>query len=115
MRVTPTSLTPIDFDGLRILDYTAGLDVSSSLAVIDVPPGVRHKPSWSKRSDKYYYVVQGSVVFTVDGEPDTLSPGDVCIVPRGARFLYANEGPGDARLVLVHTPGFKLECEVFEE
>ena len=67
MLVTPTSLTPIDFDGLRILDYTAGHDVSSSLAVIEVPPGVRHAEAWSRRSDKYYLVIAGAILFVLDG------------------------------------------------
>ncbi len=37
MFVSGTSLTPIDFAGLRILDYTAGHDLSASVAVPDSP------------------------------------------------------------------------------
>lgn len=114
MFITHDAVTPIEFDQLGIVDYTAGQDTSSSLAEITVPPGVSHRTSWSKRSDKYYYVVQGNLSFTVDGASSTLSAGDVCIIPRGGRFRYANVGPGDARLVLLHTPSFKLEFEVFE-
>ena len=106
---------PLEFDGLAIVDYTAGRKTNSSFAEITVPAGVSHRLSFSKRSDKYYYVVKGSVVFTVGGETEDLSPGDFCIVPKGVAFKYLNTGSDDAKLILVHTPDFRLECEVFEE
>ena len=45
MLVRGNALEALDFGGLRIFDYTAGADLSSSLAVIEVPPGVRHTES----------------------------------------------------------------------
>ena len=54
MKIERESLKAIEFDGLEIRDYTAGRDVSSSMAEITVPAGARHKRAWSKRSDKYY-------------------------------------------------------------
>ena len=113
MIVTRSSLEPIDFAGLRIFDYTAGRDLGSSLAVIEVPPGATHAVSWSKRSDKYYLVTAGELRFVLDGEARMLGAGDFCFVPRGRRFSYANEGAGVATLVLVHTPSFDLDAEVF--
>jgi len=115
MFITHEATGSLAFDGLEIIDYTAGQDTNSSFAEITVPAGVSHKWSWSKRSDKYYYVVRGSVRFTINEESGELSPGDVCIIPRGVRFTYANAGPGEATLILVHSPHFQLECEVFEE
>ena len=115
MFIKHEAVEPFGFDGLKITDYTAGQDISSSLAEIIVPAGVSHKFSWSKRSDKYYYIVYGSITFSVDGDIQNLTSGDVCIVPKGARFNYTNDGPVDAKLILIHTPGFKLDYEVFEE
>jgi mannose-6-phosphate isomerase-like protein (cupin superfamily) len=106
---------PLEFDRLAIVDYTAGLETNSSFAEITVPAGISHKLSFSKRSDKYYYVVTGSVLFTVGNETEGLSTGDVCIVPKGITFKYSNTGSEEAKLILVHTPDFKLEFEVFEE
>jgi mannose-6-phosphate isomerase-like protein (cupin superfamily) len=114
MFIKQKEIKPIDFDNLKIIDYTAGSDFSSSFAEITIPAGISHKFSWSKRSDKYYYIVQGRVLFTIDGEQNILSSGDVCVIPKGARFNYSNNGPEIAKLILVHTPGFKLEFEVFE-
>jgi len=115
MIIKHEAIQPIDFDKLRIIDYTAGQENSSSFAEITVPVGVSHKRSWSNRSDKYYYVVRGKVNFTVNDESANLSSGDVCIVPKGKRFTYMNTGTSEAILILVHTPHFKLECEGFEE
>jgi len=113
MRVLRGSLSPLEFDGLRIFDYTAGQALSSSIAVIEVPPGARHAEAWSRRSDKYYLVVSGALEFVLDGERSTLHAGDFCFVKQGRRFSYANEGATAATAVLVHTPGFDLRDEVF--
>ena len=115
MRRSRDSIARLDFDGLRIFDYTAGQFSSSSLAVIEVPPGARHKEAWSRRSDKYYLVVSGEIDFALDGESQRMEAGDFCIVERGRRFGYANNGRAPATLVLVHTPSFDLREEVFVE
>jgi mannose-6-phosphate isomerase-like protein (cupin superfamily) len=109
------SVTALDFDGLRILDYTAGLDTRSSLAQICVPPGERHALSWSTRSDKYYYVLCGALIFWLEGEQTTLQAGDLCLVPQGWRFRYENSLEVPVELILFHTPSFQLEAEVFED
>ena len=114
MFIQQDKIKPIEFDNLKIIDYTAEHKTQSSFAEITVPAGISHKVSWSKRSDKYYYVIEGIVDFTIGEEMKTLPAGDVCIIPKGTRFTYANNGSDEAKLILVHTPGFKLECEVFE-
>ena len=114
MFIDHEAVPPLEFDGLRIADYTAGRDTSSSFAEITLPPGVRHKVSWSRRSDKFYYVVSGAIEFVLDEQTRRMSAGDVCVVPQGVRFSYSNASLTEAKLILVHTPHFKLECEVFE-
>ncbi len=113
MIVKRSTVDPIDFDGLQIMDYTSKMDVGSSFAVITVPPGAAHAESWSKRSDKYYYVVAGKVEFTLDGEQYVLSTGDFCVVLRGQHFSYLNRESKEARVCLVHTPSFDLKSEMF--
>ena len=114
MMIERDSLTPIDFQGLEIRDYTAGGDHSSSLAEILVPAGARHATSWSKRSDKIYYVVAGRLGFIVGDEAFDLAAGDACVITRGSRFSYENASGRPATLILVHTPSFDLSQEVFE-
>ena len=113
MLVRRQTLEPIDFDGLQIFDYTGGRNLGSSLALIEVPPGARHGEAWSRRSDKYYLVVSGEIRFSLEGAELALGPHDFCFVEQGKRFAYRNESSSPATLVLVHSPSFDLESEVF--
>jgi len=104
----------IDFDGLNILDYTSGCNESSSFATIIVSQNVSHKVSWSKRSDKYYYVIKGEINFSIDAKSSILKQGDFCIIKKGSKFSYQNTSEKEVILVLVHTPSFDLNEEEFE-
>jgi mannose-6-phosphate isomerase-like protein (cupin superfamily) len=113
MRLSRSTMAPLEFDGLRIFDYTASLSSSSSVAMIEVPPGARHPEAWSRRSDKYYVVSSGEIEFVLDGGSQPLAGGDFCFVKKGCRFSYTNKTSQVATLVLVHTPSFDLSEEVF--
>ena len=115
MKIARETVVPIDFEGLKIADYTAGKETSSSFAEISVPAGATHRRAYSKRSDKYYYVVSGHLEFEIDHTPQDLRPGDVCLILKGQRFSYRNPSRLPAKVVLVHTPSFDLESEIFEE
>jgi len=115
MKIERESLKTIEFDGLEIRDYTTDHDGSSSMAEIMVPAGARHKRAWSKRSDKYYYVVDGRLSFIVNDQVVDLSTGDACIIRQGVRFSYENKTRAVAKLFLIHTPSFELAEEVFDE
>lgn len=115
MKINKESLASVDFEGLHILDFTAGMETSSSIAEITVSPGVRHRKAWSRRSDKYYYTLSGRVEFMVEGKALDLAAGDVCIISKGQRFSYQNRWQESAKLLLIHTPGFDLDSEEFEE
>jgi len=41
--------------------------------------------------------------------------GDICVILQGQRFSYRNLKDETAKIVLVHTPSFDLDSEVFEE
>ena len=115
MKIERDSLRPFDFEGLEIRDYTAGMEVSSSVAEITVPAGARHRLSWSKRSDKYYYLLEGRLSFTLGAETLDLAVGDCCIVWKRERFSYRNPTSEPAKVLLVHTPSFNLSDEVLED
>jgi len=115
MKINKKSLTPIDFEGLKIFDYTTEKEISLSLAEIIVPPKGKHKKAFSKKSDKYYYIVSGQIQFTVDDEIYDLSAGDVCIILKDQHFCYNNDSNEEAKLILIHSPRFDIEAEVFED
>jgi mannose-6-phosphate isomerase-like protein (cupin superfamily) len=105
----------IDFKGLKIHDYTANKDTSSSLAVIHVKPGIKHPEAFSKRSDKYYFVIEGCISFSLAGHKFSLTKGDFCLIQKRERFKYLNESSKPCKLLLIHTPKFDINSEVFVE
>ena len=113
MIVQRAEIDGTEFEGLRVFDYTAGANTSSSLARIEVPPGVTHPPAKSERSDKYYYVMSGTISFTLAGTEHRLQKGDFCLVQQGESFTYTNTTEQRVTLLLLHTPRFELEDEVF--
>ena len=113
MIVRKSNAARINFDGLGILDYTAGLEgLAASVASIEIPPGTAHTRAWSRRSDKYYLVTSGSIRFTHEDEQFDLEAGDFLLVKQGRVFSYSNVQAAPAMLVLVHTPPFDPENEV---
>ena len=115
MKIEHDSVVAFEFDGITIRDYTAGMDTSSSLARITVPAGARHKRALSRRSDKVYYAIDGRLDLTVGNRAVELTPGDACIIEKDTKFSYENTSGSTARLLLIHTPAFRLEDEVFDE
>lgn len=113
MIINLSAISPINFHGLRIYDYTAGKSLSSSIAAIEIAPGARHAEAWSRRSDKYYLVSRGEVSFVLEGAPHVLKTGDFCFVRQGQRFSYSNQTSETATLILAHTPNFDLTAEEF--
>ena len=113
MIVRKDAAAVIPFEGLVVHDFTQGQNTSSSFAIIDVPPGALHRRAFSKRSDKYYYVVSGQIAFTIDDVEHVVNAGDFCLIAQGRRFSYRNLTALPAVLALVHTPRFDLQFEVF--
>jgi mannose-6-phosphate isomerase-like protein (cupin superfamily) len=114
MIIKENKVEQFDFDGLKITDYTAKLDENSSFATISVLPQISHKLSWSKRSDKYYYIMAGKITFIMNGKEYVLGNGDLCVIKKGEKFRYKNDSNEIVKMILVHTPNFKLDQEVFE-
>jgi len=111
MIVKRDTVEMIPFNGLEVFDYTASMDASASLAIINVPPDARHPEAYSTKSDKYYFVLEGQVRFGLSGKWFDLESGDMCLVRREQHFWYENSGTTQARLLLVHTPGFDPQSE----
>jgi mannose-6-phosphate isomerase-like protein (cupin superfamily) len=62
--------------------------------------------------DDSFYVLEGELEFTVDGEEIAAGPGTFVLVPPGVPHGFRNRGDGVARFVNVHAPaGFDLRLE----
>jgi glyoxylate utilization-related uncharacterized protein len=63
------------------------------------PPPHRHLAE-----DELFYVIEGSISFTMGDVTRPIGPGDWAFVPRGTKHTYVNTSETDARMIAVYTP-----------
>lgn len=62
--------------------------------------------------DDSFYVLEGELTFTVDGEEIVAGAGTFVLVPPGVSHTFANRGDAVVRCINVHAPaGFDLRLE----
>jgi quercetin dioxygenase-like cupin family protein len=94
-----------------------GAQSNGSMAVFefDVPAGSRIAAAHSHDGyEETIYGLEGSLVWTVEGEPHEVGPGEVLCIPRGAVHQFANAGDLDAKALAIVTPGI-LGPDYFRE
>jgi len=109
------SVASFDFKGLSIADFGPGPGSSASVALITVLPGVKHPEARSRKSDKYYYCLEGPVAFQVESQKIDLATSDMLVINAGEWFSYANTGIREGKLLLIHVPPFDLGAEEFRK
>jgi quercetin dioxygenase-like cupin family protein len=81
-------------------------DGSVAVFEFDVPAGSKvAAPHSHDRYEETIYGLEGTLVWTVEGEPNDVGPGEVLCIPRGAVHQFANVGDLDARALAIVTPG----------
>jgi mannose-6-phosphate isomerase-like protein (cupin superfamily) len=77
----------------------------------DAGPGYEGAgPHFHKRHVDSFYVLEGELEFTVDGETLRAGPGTCVSVPPGVVHAFTNPGPSRVRFLNVHAP----ECRFTE-
>jgi len=62
--------------------------------------------------DDSFFVLEGELVFTVEGEETVAGPGTFLLVPPGLRHGFSNRTDEIARFANIHAPaGFDLRLE----
>jgi mannose-6-phosphate isomerase-like protein (cupin superfamily) len=72
---------------------------------IEIPGGTEGVPHHVSR-EEVLYVLDGILRVTLDGEAEDAGPGDVVLVPAGARFGASNLATGPATAWVTTTAGF---------
>jgi mannose-6-phosphate isomerase-like protein (cupin superfamily) len=76
-----------------------------SLMERTLPPGGRRPPPHRHVScSEAYFVLDGLVTVTVEGEDLAVGPEGFVLVPRGTAHTFGNGGPEPARLLVLHAP-----------
>ncbi len=84
-----------------------------NLAIVTIKPH-RDGPALHSHQDEddSFYMLEGELVFTVDGEEIVAGPGTFVLVPPDVPHTFANRGEAPARFVNVHAPaGFDRRLE----
>jgi quercetin dioxygenase-like cupin family protein len=90
-------------------------DRSVSMFEFDVPAGSRVAAAHSHDGHaETIYGLEGTLVWTVEGEAHEVGAGEVLFIPRGAVHRFANTGGLDAKALAIVTPGV-LGPEYFRE
>lgn len=91
-----------------------------SLLEYTVEPGFDVSPHWHRELTEAFYVLNGSMTFSIDGTERTAGPGEFLFVP--PRTIHSVEAVGDdsCRFLLVVSPGgfedyLREGEELFEE
>ncbi len=61
-----------------------------------------------QNEDEAFYILEGTIIFEVEGMQVEANAGDTVWAPRGQKHMYWNPGPNPARILVIVTPaGFE--------
>jgi mannose-6-phosphate isomerase-like protein (cupin superfamily) len=99
---------------IRILEDGSATGHRLGMAEIRIPPGVPGPPQHRHaRHDEGFYIVSGTVRFTVGTAESDAGPGTLVMVPPGEPHTFAN--PGDQPAVMLNTFTPDLYVQYFRD
>lgn len=102
---------------LTIRFLVEGKDSGGSVSVFEltVPPGAKVPVAHSHDAyEETVYGLQGTVTFTLAGQPIDIGPGQALCIPRGVVHRFDNHSSAEAKGIAILTPGI-LGPEYFHE
>ncbi len=83
-----------------------------TFGIIEIAVGRELEAHVHDDEDDAFYILDGELTFTVDGEEIVAGPGTFVLVPPGVEHTFANRGEALVRMINVHAPaGFDLRLE----
>ena len=98
---------PLNIVGEETLVKVSAEDSDDTLAFFHLvaPPMSGPPRHVHTREDELFYVLEGELVFELDGERHTVRAGDTVYLRRGVVHTYQNFTKSDARLLIATVPG----------
>jgi len=91
-------------------------DVQRKYCLVEavVPPGLGAPPNHHAGETEAFYVLDGEIEFTIDGETRVAGAGDFVPIPDGAVHAFTAGGEGAARVLILNAPG-EMHAAFFTE
>ena len=101
-------------DGERLADERREMFVKTSrpeivVFEVDAAGDVGATPHFHKQHVDSFYVMEGELEFTVDGETIVVGAATFVSVPVGVVHAFKKHGPGRARYLNIHTPACRFD------
>lgn len=92
--------------GDRYTIKASGAETGEAFALIEalVPPGGGPPPHVHRREDEAFYVLDGELLFHVDGRDIPAGAGSWITLARGSLHHFKNLGAKPARMLIIVTP-----------
>ena len=87
---------------------------SQSLAEATLEPGQATERHYHERSEEIYFVTKGSGDLEVDGETQSVRPGDAILIPPGAWHTLENNGTSELTILCMCSPPYAHDDTFFE-
>lgn len=91
-------------DVYRFLALGEDTDGQYSMWEAVVPPGGGPPPHVHRREEEGFYVMEGEITFTIDGERVVAGPGTFANMPVGTPHCFKNEGQHPAKMLITVSP-----------
>ncbi len=93
--------------GDRITFKARAVETGGAYCLIETvtAPQAGPPPHVHQRHDEAFYVLEGSIEFTVGGQVALAGPGSFLLGPRGVPHWFKNVGTTDGRMIVVLSPG----------
>lgn len=92
-------------DRVRILIDAAATGGALGMIEAEIVPGGGPPPHVHSREDETFHVLEGEIVFMVDGESHLVRAGETAFAPRGIPHTFRNDSRAAARVLVTLTPG----------
>jgi mannose-6-phosphate isomerase-like protein (cupin superfamily) len=84
-----------------------------SLAEATLEPSEATERHYHRETEEIYFVIKGAGTMEVDGETQTIRPGDAVLIPAGAWHQLENDGSSELRILCCCAPPYSHEDTFF--
>lgn len=97
-----------------LLDLSNAPVKNQSLAEATLPPGTSTQRHYHQLSEEFYFIVEGQGQMEIDGETQTVGPGDAILIPPTAWHQLTAAPDSPLRLLCCCAPPYSHEDTYFE-